>query len=153
MLFLVWRSVLIKWRCKKYQWIGLISKFCSFPKISQSLSHFRIFIVNKEQGVSRVSFRTLSQKKKMTDQTFRTVPIGYQCYGIENAFFFISFYHNFNFDIIRTITIVLLESSLCYTSWLLHQRTNLIFLAGCNFLMATFHCILKLVAKNSCSMR
>ena len=151
MLFLVWSSVLIKWRCEKYQWIGLISKFCSFPKINQSLNHFRIFIVNKEQGVSRVSFRTLSQKKNdrsnVQNSTHRIPMLWYR-----KCIFFISFYHNFNFDIIRTITIVLLESSLCYTSWLLHQRTNLIFLAGCNFLMATFHCILKLVAKNSCSM-
>ena len=102
MFFLVWRSVLIKLFCEIYKWIGLISKFCSFLKISQSPSHFQIFIVNKEQGTrhSQVSFRTLSQKKKMDI---------------------------FNFDIFWRVTIVLLESSLWHTSWLLHQQTNLIF--------------------------
>ena len=120
MLFLVWRSVLIKRRCENYQWIGLISKFCSFPKINQSLSHFSIFIVNKERGASRVSFRTLSQKKNDRSNVQKST---HEIPRLSHRkFIFLKFfYHIFNFDIFRRVKIVLLESSLWYTYWSFHQ--------------------------------
>ena len=56
--------VLIGWRCDCYQLTGLISSFfISLAKISRTLSHFGIFIANKEEGLSQLSLGILPKKE------------------------------------------------------------------------------------------
>ena len=60
---LVWKSVLIicPWNC--YQLTDLISNFFrNFIKISQFLSHFGVFITNKEEGVLHCSQNVTKEK-------------------------------------------------------------------------------------------
>ena len=62
---LVRKSVLIIWPWDCYQLTGLISNFFrNFIKISQFLSHFGVFITNKEEGVPHCS-QNLTKEKKL----------------------------------------------------------------------------------------
>ena len=59
--------VLIGWRCDCYQLTGLISSFfISLVKIGWTLSHFGIFIANKEEGLSQLSLGILPKKENWT---------------------------------------------------------------------------------------
>ena len=61
---LVRKSVLIIWPWDCYQLTGLISNFFrNFIKISQFLSHFGVFITNKEEGVPHCSQNLMKEKK------------------------------------------------------------------------------------------
>ena len=60
---LVQKSVLIIWPWDCYQLTGLISNFFrNFIKISQFLSHFGVFITNKEEGVLHCSQNVTKEK-------------------------------------------------------------------------------------------
>ena len=61
--FLVRKSVLIEWCWDCYQLTGLTSSFFrSLVKISWSLRYFRIFIANKEKGISQLFLRILPKR-------------------------------------------------------------------------------------------
>ena len=65
MSILVWKSVLIIWPWDCHHFTGLISNFFrNFIKINQSLSHFGLFITNKEEGVPHCS-QILTKEKKL----------------------------------------------------------------------------------------
>ena len=60
---LVQKSVLIIWPWDCYQLTGLVSNFFrNFIKISQFLSHFGVFITNKEEGVLHCSQNVTKEK-------------------------------------------------------------------------------------------
>ena len=62
---LVRKFVLIVWPWSCYQLTSLISNFFrKFIKISQFLSHFRVFITNKEEGVPHCS-QNLTKEKNL----------------------------------------------------------------------------------------
>ena len=106
------------WDC--YQLTGLISSFFrSLAKISQPLSHFGIFIANKEEGVFQLFLRILPNKKIWAIKRLDVLEKGtLMLMPIVLCFPDVFLHFNFIFYILLAMfsksIIVLLESSLCF---------------------------------------
>ena len=103
------------WDC--YQLTGLISSFFrSLVKTSRPLSHFGIFIANKEEGISQIFLRILPKKKNWSIKRSDVLPQDAVMLCLYYYVFLMSSYilKMFLLAMFGKLIIVLLESSLCF---------------------------------------
>ena len=113
---LVRKSVLIIWPWDCYQLTGLISNFFrNFIKIIQFLSHFGVFITNKEEGVPHCS-QNLMKGKNLPIKPPRVhaqinIMLCLYYYVLEMSYYI---FEMFLLAMFGKLAIVFLESSVCF---------------------------------------